>query len=134
MQGDGGGVADGADGLCQPVEVMESLVVALEGGHVFRPGGEYQQSAISTGLEAAALGLPVLTDGFGLDVYQSQFLLQCHVLYSLLTLGDAGSDQHIATLGSGDKTDTFILPVVGVFCWNAIGLTVEEDLVFLGLA
>lgn len=75
MHGDGSGVANGADGLSQPIEIMEPRVVALKCGHVLGPRGEYQQGAISTGLKAAVLGLPVLADGVRLDVYQSQLPL-----------------------------------------------------------
>ncbi|MBR4275459.1 MAG: hypothetical protein IKQ32_00645 [Prevotella sp.] len=39
-------VTDGTDGPCQMVEVMEALVVAVEGGHVLRPGCKDEQRAV----------------------------------------------------------------------------------------
>ena len=95
-----GSMADGTDGFGQVVEVMKTPVLAREGRHVFGPRREDEQRAVGTGLESTALRFPEWTDGVGLQVYQTQLLLQGEVLYPLFTLRDAGGDQYIATPGS----------------------------------
>lgn len=77
-------MADGTDGLGQLVEVMEAAVVAFEVRHIFGPRSEDEERTDGTSLEAAALGLPEPADGCGLQVYQSQSLLESHVLDALL--------------------------------------------------
>lgn len=80
------------------VEIMETGVVAREGRHILGPRSKDEQRTVGAGLEAAALGFPVLADGVSLHMYQAQALLQCHLLYPLLTLGDTGLDQYVRNI------------------------------------
>lgn len=66
-----GGMADDTDGRGQTVEVMETVVVARESGHVLGPRGEDEQGAGGTGLKTATLGFPIRTNRVGLHVYQA---------------------------------------------------------------
>ena len=56
-------MTDVADGFGQVVQVVKTLVVALENGHILGPWCQDEQGAGSTGLETAALRLPVVGDG-----------------------------------------------------------------------
>ena len=129
----GRAVVDGADDLGQVVEVVEALVVAPEHGQVLGPGGDDEERAAGTGLEAAALGLPVRAYGLGLHVDEAETARQGHLLDALLALRDAGRHQHVATLGGRDQAFALGCPDVGLFGAHAVGVAMEEDLVLLGL-
>ena len=62
------------------VEIMETGVVARKGRHILGPRSKDEQRTVGAGLEAAALGFPVLANGVSLHMYQAQPLLQCHLL------------------------------------------------------
>ncbi len=113
---------------------MEAAVVAFERGHIFGPRGEDEERTCGTGVEAAALGLPVSADGRGLQVYQSQSLLESHVFDALLAFRDARRDEHVATIGCRKKPLALSPPEVGVFRRDAVGTAMEEHLVLLGLS
>lgn len=68
-------LADGTDGFCEAVEVVEAFVGAVEGGDVLGPWCENQECAVGAGFEAAQLGFPIAADGVGLQVYEAQMLL-----------------------------------------------------------
>ena len=127
-------MTNAADHLGEAVEVMKTLVVATEGGHILGPWGKDKQRAISTGFVTASFGLPVSAYGRGLKVYHSQSLFQSQVLHPLLTLRDSWGDQYVATTGCRNQTLAFDRPEIGVFCGDAISETMEEHLVLLGLA
>ena len=57
------GMSNGTYLLSQTVEVVKALVVALENGHILCPWRQDKQRATSTGLETAALWLPILAYG-----------------------------------------------------------------------
>lgn len=127
-------MADSAHGLCQLVEIMETSVIALKLRNIFGPRCKDEQRACRTGFEAAAFGLPISANGSGLQVYESQFLLQSHVLDTFLALGDAWCHQHIAAVGGSEQTLAFCLPKASVLRRNAVGAAMEKDLMLLWLA
>ena len=92
-------MADGTNGLRQLVQVMETGIGTAEGGHVLGPRGKDEQRTSGTGIETAALRLPVRAYRVALHVNQAQPLVQRHVFDALLTLGNAGSDQHVTAVG-----------------------------------
>ena len=123
-----------ADGFCQPVEVMETTVVALEFGHVVRPGSKNEQRPLRTSLKAAPLRFPVLPDRGRLQVNHPESSFQGHALDAFLTFGDAGGDQHVSAFGQRDQPMAFCLPEIGLFRRYSVGTAMKEHLVFLRLA
>lgn len=120
--------------LRQPVQVMEPHAVALKGGQVLGPRRKNQQRPVCTGLKPTALWLPVSPDGVDLQVNQSQPLFKRHVLYPLLTFGDARSYQHVPASCRRQQSLTFRTPERGVFGGHTIRATMKEHPVFFGLS
>ena len=127
-------MTDVADGFGQVVQVVKTLVVALELWHILGPGSQDEQGAGSTGLETAALRLPVVGDGVCLNVYQAQMFVQGDMLHALLAFRDAGCHQHAAALGISRQLPAALFPDGGIFCWYAVGAAMEVHLLLVGLA
>ena len=81
------GVGAGVGG--QGVEVVEAAVVGVGGDAVYGaqcvdcPRGQDEQAATGTGVEAAALGFPVWTDGLFLQMDEWVAVLQAFVFHPL---------------------------------------------------
>ena len=70
FDGNRGLVTDVADGFGQAIQVVKTLIVALEIRHIFGPWSQDEQGTGSTGLKTTELWFPVVGDGLRLHVYQ----------------------------------------------------------------